>query len=464
MDCIGVTTAVCPACKALVPAKIIAEDDRVYFLKFCRKHGESRVFVRSGVEDYLHTLRYVKPAWKPDAFSGDEHAPCPDGCGLCERHEQHLCMPIVEITTRCDLTCPICINASGGSSTKDMSLDEFRLILNKIIEAEHQIDVLNLSGGEPLLHPQILGIVDEAVSRMEIVRVSVSTNGLMLMRSRRLIDELARRRIVVSLQFDGRDDSAYVALRGKRMYDEKQKILQMLGEAGITTTLTMTVAGGMNENQVPAMIDLLFSTDYIVSLMIQPMAFAGRGAAMTGSMRRLSIPDVIQLLDRAGHPNVKAADFVPLPCSHPLCFSLAFYLMLGSGRAVSVNQLTDAATLMDSMSNRMFFGLAEGEQDRLKKFIYDLWSGPIGAIPDSQAILATLRRLLRDMSGCSCGGFNPRAAFTSMERTVKSIFIHAFQDADTFDLARARRCCQSYPQPDGKLIPACVHNVLRRSR
>jgi 7,8-dihydro-6-hydroxymethylpterin dimethyltransferase len=45
---------------------------------------------------------------------------------------------------------------------------------------------------------------------------------------------------------------------------------------------------------------------------------------------------------------------------------------------------------------------------------------------------------------------------------VKSIFIHAFQDADTFDLARVRRCCNAYAQPDGKLIPACVHNVLGR--
>ena len=52
--------------------------------------------------------------------------------------------------------------------------------------------------------------------------------------------------------------------------------------------------------------------------------------------------------------------------------------------------------------------------------------------------------------------------FTLFERRVKSVFIHAFQDAETFDLARVRRCCQAYPQPDGSLVPACVRNVLRR--
>lgn len=470
MGNLGITTSVCPACSALVPAKIIAEDNAVYFRKFCPIHGESTALVRSGVKDYLQSLRYVKPAWQPEAFAGNAKSPCPEGCGLCERHEQHLCMPIVEITTRCDLACPVCINASGGSGPQDaapwdLSVEEFHGILDKILKAEHQIDVLNLSGGEPLLHPQLLEIIDEAVLRKQIVRVSISTNGLMLLKNRKLVGELQKRNVVISLQFDGFDDIAYRVLRGRPMLDEKQQILSLLGEAGITTTLTMTVAGGVNDNQFPAMLDSLFSTEHVVSLMIQPVAFAGRAAAMAGSLRRLTIPDVVDLLARAGHPNVCAEDFVPLPCSHPLCFNLAFYLMLESRRAVSVNQLTDAATLMDSLANRMFFGLAEGEQERLRQMIYELWSGPAGAVPDSKAVLATLRGLLREISGgSSCKCFDPRAAFTTMERKVKSVFIHAFQDSETFDLARARRCCQAYPQPDGTRVPACVHNVLRRGR
>lgn len=463
MHTLGITTSVCPSCSSLVPAKIVAEDNAIYFVKFCREHGESRAFIRSNIQDYLRTLRFVKPAWQPDRYNGNSKARCPDGCGLCSRHEQHLCMPIVEITTRCDLACPICINSSGEANAWDMSLDEFRIVLDNILAAEHQIDVLNLSGGEPFLHPRILDLIDEAVSRKQIVRVSISTNGLVLLRSPQLVRDLAARRVVVSLQFDGDDDAVYQTLRGRTLRDEKEEIIKLLGDAGITTTLTMTLAGGVNDTQIPAMLDRLFSTPHVVSLMIQPLAFTGRASSIS-NISRLSIPDVIRLLDRAGQPHVKFADFVPLPCSHPLCFSLAFYLMTDAGRAVSINQLTDAATLMDSLSNRMFFGLAESEQQRLREMIYELWSGPVGAVPDSEAILATLRRLLRDLSSPSCGCFNPRVAFTTMERAVKSIFIHAFQDADTFDLARARRCCQSYPQPDGKLIPACVHNVLRRGR
>jgi len=90
--------------------------------------------------------------------------------------------------------------------------------------------------------------------------------------------------------------------------------------------------------------------------------------------------------------------------------------------------------------------------------LYDLWSGPAAAAPDSAAVIATVRRILREMAAT---GYDPRTAFLAAERRVKSIFLHAFQDAATFDLARVRRCCQAYPQPDGRFIPACVRNVFR---
>ena len=105
------------------------------------------------------------------------------------------------------------------------------------------------------------------------------------------------------------------------------------------------------------------------------------------------------------------------------------------------------------------FGLDSEEHDHLKDLIYELWSGPTGSAPDTQSVIKTLRSILREISCCD---FEARRTFTLAERRVKSIFIHAFQDADTFDLARVRRCCNAYPQPDGQLIPACVRNVLGR--
>ena len=463
------THSACEICRALVPAKIVADENGVHFHKFCREHGAQTAFVRSDVEDYLHTLRYVKPAWIPEAYEGDRETACPQGCGFCDRHEQHLCMPIVEMTNRCNLACPICLNASGSTNGEiqagwDMSLDEFRVILDRIVKAERQIDVLNLSGGEPLLHPCFMEMVDEALSRKEIVRLSVSTNGLCFLDQPGLLRDLRDRNVVVSLQMDGFDDRIYQTLRGRPLLDKKRRILGMLAELDVTTSLTMTAVSGVNDDQFRLMLDTLFDHEHIISLMIQPLAFAGRAADFRGRWNRLTIPDVTRLLGESGHPAVASDDFVPLPCSHPLCFSLAFYLMLDGGGAVSLGRLTDASTLLDAYANRVIFGLDSTEHDKLKDMIYALWSGPAAVAPDSQAVLGTLRALLKELSDSSHSCFDPRSAFTLMERKVKSIFIHAFQDAGTFDLARTRRCCQAYAQPNGRLIPACVRNVLESTR
>jgi uncharacterized radical SAM superfamily Fe-S cluster-containing enzyme len=459
MDLLGMTQSVCPTCRTIVPAKVLTDGRDVYFRKFCPQHGEATCFVRSNLEDYLRSQHYVKPAWMPMAFAGNTKADCPAGCGFCERHEQHLCMPIIEITSRCDLDCPVCLVNAGAPW--DMTLAEFRRLLDGLLHAERQIDVLNLSGGEPLLHPQLIEFVDEAVSRPEIVRVSISTNGLTLLADPALIAALHRRNVCVSLQFDGFDDRACIALRGRPLLREKLGILKALESDGISTSLTMTAATGVNDDQFPAMLDYLFGHDHVVSMMIQPVAYAGRAASMPAGARRLTIPDVVKALGEAGHPAVASQDFVPLPCSHPLCFSMAFYLMLDGGGAVSVSRLVNASEMMDATRNRVFFGLAADELDRLKRMVYDLWSAPSGATPDSEAVMKTVRGLLRE---ASCGCFDARKVFAAAERRVKSIFIHAFQDADTFDLARVRRCCNAYPQPDGRLMPSCVMNVLRRPR
>jgi len=465
---LGITQSTCPICRDIVPTKVVSDGNDVYFIKFCSVHGETKAFARSGVGEYLRAQHYVKAAWTPRVTAGDSTKPCPEGCGYCERHEQHLCMPIVEITNRCNLTCPVCINASGAGAESgpwDLTPDAFRHMLDALLAAEPQVDVLNFSGGEPLLHPQLLELVDMALARPEIVRVSVSTNGLELLRRPELVAALKSRNIVVSLQYDGQSDLVDILLRGRTLIEERQAIFRALCAADITTSLTMTIAGGVNDDQLPHLLKTLFAHENVVSLMIQPVAFTGRASGMRGIAHALSLPDVVRLLGEAGYAGVKSADFVPLPCSHPLCFSLAFYLMLDNGGSVALNEITDAATLLDSVANRVFFGLDADEYAKLKQMIYELWSGPSGLVPESQAVLRTLRALLRQLqTSSSTGQFEPRSVFTVAERKVKSIFIHAFQDAHTFDVARVRRCCQAYVQPDGRLIPVCVNNVLRRAR
>ena len=172
----------------------------------------------------------------------------------------------------------------------------------------------------------------------------------------------------------------------------------------------------------------------------------------------MTIPDVIGALDGAAGI-VRLQDFSPLPCSHPACFSLAFYLRAEDGGFVSMKQLVNAERYLDMICNRTLPGTDESSYRCMTDAVYDLWSGPAGLLPDSRRALGAARRLL---AGIEHAGYAPGRALAAAERSIKSIFIHQFMDRDSFDLSRARKCCQVYPQPDGRMIPACVHNCLGR--
>jgi len=229
---LGITESVCPDCRRVVPAKVTSDEQDVFLARFCPEHGPSRGLIWRGVETYVAAQRYAQAALQPREFAGRASLPCPEGCGFCERHEQHLCLPIIEITSNCNLVCPICMVEAGPRA--DMSVGEFGAVLDGLLRAEGRVDVLNLSGGEPLCQPRILDLLDEALVRREILRVSVSTNGLRLLEEPSLLEELRARNVVVSLQFDGFEDSVYEALRGRPLLDEKLGILALLRETGIS--------------------------------------------------------------------------------------------------------------------------------------------------------------------------------------------------------------------------------------
>jgi len=183
----------------------------------------------------------------PLAF-GTKALGCPDSCGICPQHEQHVCLPILEITDHCNWECPICLVTNPGSH--HWTREEVARVLDGLIRSEGQIDVLNLSGGEPTLNPYFREIVEECVSRKQILRVSVSTNGSMLARNRELLEFLAERRVIVSLQFDGLDDEIYRTLRGRPLLAEKRRLIDLCGELDSSMSLTATVASGVNDNQL----------------------------------------------------------------------------------------------------------------------------------------------------------------------------------------------------------------------
>jgi uncharacterized radical SAM superfamily Fe-S cluster-containing enzyme len=448
----------CPDCGQILTMKLFCRDEDVFADKFCAKcQTHSTALISGSAEDYFNRREVVKPALIPNAFAGDNTKPCPQGCGFCSRHEQHLCMPIVEITHRCNMRCPICLNSSGINDVPDMTITEFSFVIDKLIETEEQIDILNISGGEPLLHPELLSMIDLALAEEKIVRVSISTNGLALLEHPKIVKELKKRDVVISLQFDGFDDSANTKMRGREMAVSRHKILALLRSHNLYMSLVFTLCE-WNSQALESTLKILQDYDNVLSLMIQPLSFTGRAADL--QTQRITMDIALTLLDRFGAPIVKSADFAALPCSHPACFSLAYYLKLAPGRLIPLNRLIDEKTLLSNAANKVVFGLNASEHEELKDLVYRIWAENSN---EADEICAVLKRLLKNYqaSDCACKCFNPRRAFNLMEREIKSIYIHAFMDRGNFELSRVRRCCQTYAQGDGRFIPCCVRNNVQ---
>src|SRR6202008_449047 len=181
----------CSTCYRKIEGKIVFQDDAVYLLKRCPEHGHERVLVADDV-DYYRKCRevFVKPPEMPRVYNTPVKWGCPYDCGLCTDHEQHSCLTLVEITDRCNLTCPTCYAMSSPHYGRHRTLEEIEQMLDIIVANEGQPDVVQLSGGEPTIHPQFFEILDIAKTK-PIRHLMINTNGVRIAKDKEFTARLA---------------------------------------------------------------------------------------------------------------------------------------------------------------------------------------------------------------------------------------------------------------------------------
>ena len=314
---IGTTDSLCPECMSVVPAKIITRGRRVYFRKRCPQHGVREDFVCSDSlwwdRDEGHTAAVLPQIRATKSAQG-----CPHDCGLCEEHEQHTCIGLVELTDRCNLDCPMCYAVSGPGG-KDHSLEEIIRSLDRLVECEGRAEVCQLSGGEPTIHPDFQQIVDEALAR-PIDYVMVNTNGIRLAKDPGMVEHLAgnRDRIEIYFQWDGVDRSDVKRIRGEDVVDIKRRALDRLTDADIHVTLVSTLAAPMTASFYRDLWAEALSRPNITGLSLQPATYSGRHLLPQDLEDRITFPDVIAGLAAASGGMIREDDFSPLPCASEL--------------------------------------------------------------------------------------------------------------------------------------------------
>ena len=389
------TTSTCPTCLTLLPADVVIRAGRVYFKKTCATCGPSEALVSEDAGYYVRAYGFARAGTEPLKFAGQVEHGCPTDCGTCDDHEQHTCLPIVEITDHCNLECPICI--VDNQYANHMEPETFARIVDGLIANEGQCESIALSGGEPTSHPRLLELIDIA-TRDEIGRIVIITNGLRLGRDRAFAEALKAKGAYVALQLDGFNAETHEKIRGRDLTAEKEAALAMLKELAIPTQLIFVATRGVNEHQIGHAVDLLESEDHILSLSFQPAAFTGHGGGRFphDPMDRLTIPGVIHAIEAQTAGVCGSRDFSPLPCSHPQCVSLTYLLRLPDGSHLPFARFVDFKRHGSLLRSSATLGASPEIHDTLQEVIHDVFARQ-DEIEHGPAILKSLRRSLDAM-------------------------------------------------------------------
>lgn len=454
---IGVTQSLCPECMQVIPAKIITVGRRVYLRKRCPDHGERDDFVCSDSSWWDRSEAHT-PAVLPQLRSTEVAKGCPHDCGLCPDHEQHTCIGLVELTDRCNLSCPMCF-ASSGPSGKDHPIESVIAALDRLVAAEGRAEVCQLSGGEPTLHPEFCRIVDEALRR-PIDYVMINTNGIRLAKDAELVRFLAERRerIEIYLQWDGEDDDLLLRLRGEPLASIKSRALDALEAHGLNVTLVATLHPPVPADFYASLWQQVRRRSNVTGISLQPATYSGRHLRCEDLESRVTFPDVIRGLAEASGGAVTEGDFAPLPCAHPNCHQI----LLAARDGEQIVPLSRAAPLSQNL---------------------DLIAGGISFTPDraKQIVNLFMQRMSHCGSDCGCGEVGGSAAengeplpavvsrflarVLAGEATAKDLLritITSFLDAYNFDIRQLMKCCTHHVLPSGHVVPFCAYNTLYR--
>lgn len=468
---LGTTQSLCPECLALVPAKILSRRGRVYFKKTCPTHGLREDFVCSDVAWY-DRMEYALPAKTSIEFGVQPNKGCPFDCGLCTEHEQHTCIGLVELTSSCNLTCPLCY-ADSSPGGKHLALEEICRALDRLVEVEGRAEICQLSGGEPTIHPQFREILDEALAR-QIDYLMINTNGIRFAKDASLVDFVAARkdRVEIYFQFDGLRDSVYTKLRGEPLLETKLHALERLGAAGIHVTLVATLQAGVNEEQIGPLVEFAAARSFITGLSFQPATYSGRHVLPEELERRVTFPDVIRAIELQTQGMFRESDFLPLPCAHPNCHQIAIAYR-HKGHVTPVTRFVDARANLDLLANGLSFTRAKSKQ-LILQYLGRQGCCSGGCEPEEPADAASLSGVtptglysgLQQISSSSAaaGDFFTRVLEQKLgAESLLRITITNFLDAYNFDVRRVMKCCTHHILPSGHVIPFCAYNTLYRS-
>ena len=442
------TSSRCPVCNRSCPAEVWltgVSPGRVFLRRRCPEHGEASACIASDSRWYWlacgkeqnRSDTEPRTEWSTKSRALPNQACCAGNgrvAGTLGRNAHgrgdgpfetlSTCLALIEIVQSCNLSCPTCYADSpqqSGDRVNAVPLPRLKQRIQGVIDRKGKIEILQLSGGEPTLHPEFFKLLDWLQSHPQIDYVLINTNGVRLAQDQSFAQSLelaARRgRFQLYLQFDGIQEQGQRFLRGADLRSMRQRAIERGEKMGLPITLAMTVTSQNLGSLWPA-IEFGLRYPHIRGICFQPMFRSGRVPARSAA--RLNTADIIVAAVEQSKGRLRFEDFTPLPCGDPNCATIG-YLLKANGGTCSVSDFIDFTKVQDFL------------RDKIRYNVQDL----IRCGCESEPLGELLRQFEMDASN------------------TFRILVKPFMDAWTWDEDRIDRCCTHVIRPDGQLDSFC---------
>lgn len=469
--------SLCPECLQTIPATEFIEDGRVVMQKDCPAHGRFRDLVFSDAEMFLRL-----EAWHfgdGQGFAdptGNGDGDCPARCGICGWHTSHTSLANVDLTSHCNLACPICF-ADSDRRPYELPFDHAVATLRRFREQRPApAFAVQFTGGEPTIHPRFLDIV-AAARQLGFSHIQAASNGV------RFADRDFARRArdaglqYIYLQMDGTSDIVFARIRGKALLETKLAVLESAREAGLRVIFVPTIVRGVNDDQVGPLFRLAFENlDILSGIAFQPVTFTGRVPEGDRLRARFTLSDLAREFSRQTGLTDVREDWFPLSAAvpliryagaltgaslvnhtcHPHCGIMTLLFVDQNRRAVPITRFLDLYGLLEEID-----GLAaRTRQARFKALskIRGLQALHRFFRPDRAPDGLTFLRFLQTLDGFAEKKYSWDDRYRG--HTYKTFYLAGmhFMDAYNYDLERVCRCGVHYAAPDGRVYPFCTYN------
>ena len=175
---------------------------------------------------------------------------------MLDQHGRSVTYLRLSVTEHCNLRCRYCMPEEGAARKRcDAMLTGEELLAAVRAAASLGVTKLRITGGEPLLRPDILSICRSAASVDGIREVCVTTNGLLLPRMAKALREAGVRRVNLSL--DTLDPARYAHItRGGALHDALAGLHAALDAGFDRVKINAVLIGGFSDGEIENLAEL----------------------------------------------------------------------------------------------------------------------------------------------------------------------------------------------------------------